>query len=219
MREIRTIQSIKGVLLLALILRLIAAVFSKGYAFHDDHFIVLRVAESWSEGIPHWIEDSKPPKHSMLYSFLGASILWGAKAVGVSDPMIKATILQIIHGIYSLLIVWLGYLTTLRISTRKNALLVAQILAVLWFMPYLGVKFMAEMVSVPPLMFAFYLYLKEKDNRAIKWLLIGAMIGIAFSIRIHTIFLSAGLVIILIAQKRIPAKRILSSFMICTNEF
>ena len=34
-------QPLKLILLIGLLLRLVAAIFSKGYGMHDDHFLVL----------------------------------------------------------------------------------------------------------------------------------------------------------------------------------
>ncbi len=202
MRINRLFHSIQGILIIALILRILAAVFARGYAFHDDHFDVLRVAEAWTEGIGHWIYDDFPPKHSFFYTLITAFLLAIVKFTGISDPMVKVAFLQLFHGLYSLLIVWLGYLITLRLSSRENALRVALILAVLWFMPYLGVKFMAELVSVPPLMFAFLLLIRDDDQSRKKWLLIGLMIALAFTVRIHTIFLAGGIGLILIYSRK-----------------
>ncbi|MCB0484019.1 MAG: hypothetical protein KDC37_05600, partial [Flavobacteriales bacterium] len=41
------------VLLLALVPRLVAAIFSKGYGMHDDHFLVIEAAQSWLDGFDY----------------------------------------------------------------------------------------------------------------------------------------------------------------------
>ncbi len=213
----RLFTSIQGILIIALVLRLVAALFSIGYAFHDDHFDVLRVAEAWTEEVGHYINRSEPPKHSMLYAGITAVFLKMIKVAGVSDPILKALFLQLIHGLYSLLIVYLGYLITDRISNRKNALRVALILSVLWFMPYLGVKFMAEIVCLPPLMYAFYLFLKEENQGIGKWLIIGLMIGLSFSVRMHIVLIAGGLGLVLLYQRKFKAIiLIVLSFIVTT---
>jgi hypothetical protein len=202
MRSISFLNNIRVILLIALAIRIIAAFFSKGYAFHDDHFCVLRVAESWTEGIGHWIESDVPPKHSMLYAMVNTAFLFLAKLIGITDPISKATFLQVLHAIYSVLIVYLGFKITERLSDRKNAILVAWILTILWFMPYLSVKFLPEMVCLPPLMYAFLLYLKMEDHKAWKWLAIGLLLGLAFSIRIHIVLLAGGMGLVLLYKKQ-----------------
>lgn len=218
MQAKKFINSIQGILIIALILRVLAAIFARGYAFHDDHFCVLRVAESWSAGIGHWIEDPTPPKHSMFYAWMSTGIIYLAKLMGISDPIMKATILQLVHGLYSLLTVWLGYRLAYILNGKKNAILVAQILALLWFMPYLGVKFMAELVAVPPLLFAFVVYAGKEKIPSWKWLLIGVMIGLAFSIRIHTLLLAGGIGLVLLYHRQFkPVLLIITGFLVLTT--
>ena len=38
------------IIILALVFRLIAAIFSQGYGMHDDHFIAIEEPWSWTEG-------------------------------------------------------------------------------------------------------------------------------------------------------------------------
>ena len=136
--------SLQTILLVALVFRLLAALFSKGYAFHDDHFCVIRVAQNWAYGIPHWIESPVPPKHSMLYAGINAAFIWLAESVGVQDPIVKTTFLRLVHAFFSLLIVYYSYRITELIASAKDAALVGWILSLLWFMPYLSVKFMGR---------------------------------------------------------------------------
>ncbi|MEM7107630.1 MAG: glycosyltransferase family 39 protein [Bacteroidota bacterium] len=192
------------ILLVALFLRLLASFFSKGYAFHDDHFDVIRVAQNWAFGLPHWIESNVPPKHSMLYPALNASILWVLDEIGVRDPIAKTTVLRVLHAFYSLLIVLLSFRITELISNRRDAVLVAWIVAVLWFMPYLSVKFLAELVCVPPVLYGFYLIIKDdrKKQKSLGYLAAGTLFAVAFSIRMHIILFAGGLGLVLLLERK-----------------
>lgn len=196
---------LQAILLAALVLRLLAAFFSKGYAFHDDHFCVTRVAQSWAEGIPQWLQGEHPPKHSMVYAGVNAFFMWVMNGLGLIDPEAKATILRIIHALYSMLTVYFGFKITELISNRRNAILAGWILALLWFMPYLSVKYLAELVCVPPVLTGFYAILKaEKDDvkKWTPWLLAGIWFGIAFTIRLHTVLFAGGLGLVLLFRKQ-----------------
>lgn len=193
------------ILVAAFILRLLAAFFSKGYAFHDDHFCVIRVANSWANGIPHWLQAVHPPKHSMIYAGINAAFMWLMERTGVADPEVKTTILRVFHAGYSLLIVYFGYKITLLLSNKRNAILAGWILALLWFMPYLSVKFLAELVCVPPVLAAFYYILKAEKfnmNSWWPWVLAGTLFGFAFTIRLHTILFAGGIGMVLLIQKK-----------------
>ena len=43
------------VMAVAAVLRLAAALLSRGYAFHDDHFEVVEVAQHWVDGLRDWL--------------------------------------------------------------------------------------------------------------------------------------------------------------------
>ncbi|MCC7051238.1 MAG: hypothetical protein IT239_05605, partial [Bacteroidia bacterium] len=61
------------VLLVAFIPRFIAAIFSKGYGMHDDHFLVIEAAQSWVNGYDYnawlpWTQGNQGPSgHSLFY--------------------------------------------------------------------------------------------------------------------------------------------------------
>ncbi|UII20773.1 glycosyltransferase family 39 protein [Fulvivirga ligni] len=195
---------LRTILLAALFLRLLAAFFSEGYAFHDDHFCVTRVAQSWAQGIPHWVNMDHPPMHSMPYAGINAIIIWIVEHLGITDSIAKTTILRIFHAFYSLLTVYFAYKITNLISNKKNAAKVGWILTILWFMPYLSVKFLAELVCVPPLLAGFYLILREKaeSKKLLPYLCAGALFGLAFTFRMHSVLFAGGLGIILLFRKK-----------------
>ena len=195
---------LRTILIAAIVLRLIAAFFSEGYAFHDDHFDVTRVAHSWSQGIPHWLGTTVPPKHSMLYAGINAAFFWVIQSVGITDPYTKTLLIRIIHAFYSCFIVFFGFKITLILADLKRAQLVAWILALLWFMPFMSVRFLVEMVCIPPVLAGFY-FLAKNDKQTLKkiglWLLSGVFFGLAFSLRYHTILFAGGLGLVLLYRK------------------
>ncbi|UII31728.1 glycosyltransferase family 39 protein [Fulvivirga ulvae] len=196
---------LKAILLAALVLRLLAAFFSKGYAFHDDHFCVIRVANSWAEGIPQWLQGEHPPKHSMVYAGANAILMWLMSTLGITDPEVKATVLRLVHALYSMFTVYFGFKITALISNKRNAILAGWILAVLWFMPYLSVKYLAELVCAPPVLAGFYIILKAERARVRKWapwILAGALFGLSFTIRLHIILFAGGLGLVLLFRKQ-----------------
>lgn len=204
MQKIKTYYEAKPlqvILLVAFFLRLLAAFFSKGYAFHDDHFDVIRVAQNWVYGLPHWIESDVPPKHSMVYAALNAVLLWVAENLGISDTVSKTTFLRLFHAVYSLWVVYYAYKITALLAAKDVAQKVAWIIAVLWFMPFLSVKFLAEMTCVPPVLAGFYSIIKDPARR-LNYFFSGALFAIAFSVRMHTILFAGGLGLVLLFEKK-----------------
>lgn len=205
-RKVWSDEPLKVILIIALIVRVLAAFFSKGYAFHDDHFDVIRVAQDWVDGIPHWIADAIPPNHSMFYAGINAVFIYLAESIGINDPQLKMVFIRLIHALYSVLIVYYGYKITLRLSGKKDdAIIVGLMLSLLWFMPYLGVKNLVEMVCIPPLMAAFYRVIKS-DVKHQDWLIAGLLIGLSFTFRYHVIIFAGGLGLFMLFRKQfVPA--------------
>ncbi len=79
--------------LIALVPRLLAAVFSAGYFAHDDHFLVIEPARSWVDAADYntWLPwnqgpDATPSGHSFVYVGLHYLLFRGLSALGAERP-------------------------------------------------------------------------------------------------------------------------------------
>jgi len=192
------------VLIIAVILRILAGFFSKGFVFSDDHFCVIEQAQDWIYGFSHDLNKHDPPMHSVFYSGLHYYLFLFLEKLGITNPDIKMTINRLIHGLYSVLTVYYAYKITEIISSRKNAYRVGIILATLWFMPFLCTKDLVEAVCIPLCLGAFYHLLKidvQKNHHYKHWIFAGALLGIAFVLRMHTILFAGGAGIILLYKR------------------
>lgn len=193
------------IMLVALVIRMLAAFFSKGYAFSDDHFDVITIAQGWLDGFPLWLNEPMPPRHSMFYVLIHYAIFYFLEAMGNFSPDAKMTVVRALHGLYSLLIVYFGYKLTELLSNKVNARLVGLMLALMWFMPFMSVRNLVEMVCIPPFLAAFYLIQKQTQASNKKWISYfwaGVLFGLAFVFRYHTALLGAGAGLVLLYQKR-----------------
>ena len=188
------------ILIVGLSLRLIAAVFSKGYAMTDDHFKIIAEAsyevhdkEStfWTPGY----REDKASKRSMLYPYANYLFLEAMYAVDIKDPQTIMLINRLIHALFSMLIIVFTYLTTKLFASEKMALMAAWIAAIFWFLPMMSVRNLIEIVCIPFLMAGAYLiikaYLKEGSWKLFFWG--GVLLSFAFTIRYQTAAFSAGL--------------------------
>ncbi|MEI6020377.1 MAG: cytochrome b N-terminal domain-containing protein, partial [Bacteroidota bacterium] len=73
-------------------------------------------------------------------------------------------------------------------------------LALFWFMPFISVRNLAEFVSVPPVLIAIYLFIKENQKNK-DLLLAGIWLGIGISMRFQLVFILIGLAIALVLVK------------------
>lgn len=193
--------NLKKILWIALILRLIAAVFAKGFGMHDDHFLVLEAAQSWVDGTDYncWLPSSGatvPAGHSFLYVGIHYLLLLPMKYL-ITNPQYKMLIIRLLHALYSLIVVYCGYKITESLSNKKNANLVGFILATFWALPWLSVRNLVEITCIPPLIAGTWLYMKNANTENVKrnvyWILFaGFILGLGASVRFQAILYIIG---------------------------
>jgi len=197
------------VLILAITVRLIAVIFSKGYGMHDDHFLVIEVSESWAEGgdVMKWFSKSQEDNESgrnFFYPGLHYFLFKGMNSIGLHDPQVKMFVVRFLHALFSLLAVYYAYKIAEKISGKETARQVGLLMALLWLLPSMSVRNLIEMVVLPLLMVASWFVLSADESRRKWWLLFaaGLLVGIAFPIRYQTLFFSGGISIALFLRKR-----------------
>lgn len=191
---------LRTILIVGLCLRLIAAVFSKGYAMTDDHFKIIAEAayevhdkEStfWTPGY----REEKASKRSMLYPYANYLFLEALYTVNIKDPQTIMFFNRLVHAMFSMLIIVLSYYTTRLFASEKMALMAAWIAAIFWFLPMMSVRNLIEIVCIPFLMGGAYLIMKAyKEKLSWKYFFwAGVLLSFAFTIRYQTAAFSAGL--------------------------
>src|SRR5271156_6829906 len=99
---------------LAFLVRIPAIIFSKGFGWHDDHFLVIEAAQAWADGTDYnnWLPGfggAQPDGHSFFYSGIHFIIFKAMNMIHLHDPQTKMYIIRLIHALLSLLIVYYGY--------------------------------------------------------------------------------------------------------------
>ena len=212
------------ILTLAGFFRLLAVLFSKGYGMHDDHFLVIEVAQGWVNGydynqwIPH-LNDKPivPSGHSLLYPGFHYFLFSFLEFLGMTGPQSKMFVVRLLHAVLSMSIVYLGFRMAEKISGIKAAKTTGLILALLFFMPMFSVRNLVEFVCIPPMMYATWLVMKDEDRERNSALFAsGIMLALALSIRFQTIFFIAGFYLVLLLQKKWRAIFLgASGFILC----
>lgn len=192
---------------IGILLRMVATIFSKGFGMHDDHFLVIEQAQSWADGTDYlkWLPwtpgNTGPQGHSFFYVGFNYVILKTLTVFGLDNPQWKMYIIRFLHALLSLLVISFGYRIASLIAERKTAYKVALLLSVFWFMPFLSVHNLVEMVCIPFLMYGTLIVLRQelirKQNdpgyHQTSFLVAGFFLGLAFSVRYQTIFYTGGL--------------------------
>ncbi len=194
-------QPLLWLTLIALIPRLLAAFFSGGYFAQDDHFLVIEAAQSWVDGFDYnnwlpWNQGANPipTGHMMLYPGFHYLLFKLCSWLGLNDPSWKMVVVRLLHAAWSLIVVRVGYRIALKISSPAVAWRCGLFLALFFFMPFVSVRNLVEVVSIPPLMLsAWRLIRKETTELTVKDLLVAGMFtGLAVDLRFQTIFFACG---------------------------
>lgn len=200
---------LRTILFLATALRVIAAIFSRGFGFSDDHFMVIEVAQQWIEGQDHnrwlpWAGNTDTNGPSLLYPGIHYFLFLALKNIGITNPETKMLIVRLLHAFYSLTIVYYGYKITEKISGVAIAKRAGLILATLWLLPMMSVRNAVEVVCIPPLLIATWQLLnaEKKEQQIWVYLWAGFIAGIAFSIRFQTLFFIGGMGLALWMQRK-----------------
>lgn len=168
---------------------------------HDDHFGPIEQPYQIISDYSVWADRGSPHGHSIVYPAAHYYLFLGLNSVGISDPQDKMYVVRFLHALYSLLTVFFGYKIARILADEKVAWKVGLMLALLWLMPFFGVRNLVEMVCVPPIMAAFYFSIRDKA-RKYDFVLVGALFAAAFIFRPQTLILPFGMGLVLLLQKK-----------------
>jgi hypothetical protein len=184
-----TDRPLLAILLIALIPRIVAVIFSKGYGMHDDHFGPIEQPFQIMHDTSYWTSRSEPHGHSIVYPSIHYALFNGFEAVGIEDPQMKMLLIRLLHALYSLLTVLFGYKIAEVLSDRTTAKKAGLLLALFWALPFLSVRNLIEVVCIPPLMAGFYFALTSAEKRR-NAVIAGICLGLAFAFRYQTVVMT-----------------------------
>ena len=200
-------QSWKTILFAALIVRLIAVVFSQGYGMHDDHFLIVEASSSWVDGYDynHWLPWTEtnaghPEGHSFTYVGLNFFYFYFMKLIGFSDPKVLMFFNRLLHALASMLVVYFGMKITEKLADNKSAIRVGWLLALLWIMPFVSVRNLVEVAAAPLLVYGCWLLVKNESWR--NFFIAGMVIGLSVSFRYQIGVFSIALGGLLLFQRK-----------------
>lgn len=192
------------IILVALFLRTLSVIFSKGYAMMDDHYIAIEQPQQWVDNFydGSWLPKygtEKPSGHSLFFVGFNYFLLYILKVLNINDPQTKMLLIRLIYAIWSLGIVFWGYKITYELSNRTTALVVGWMLAIYWFLPFLSVRQMVEIHCIPFFLWSIYILLTRQNLKNI--FIAGFIGGLSISVRFQTALIIAGIALYLLSQK------------------
>jgi hypothetical protein len=206
----RFIQEIsyRQIIIIALIVRVLSVIFSKGYGFNDDHFEVMEVAQNWLDGVP-FVPAGEVYIFSLLYPGLHYILFGFCEWLGIFDPEIKMWLARIVHAGFSMLTVIYGYKLSQRLSQRStDATIIGLLLATFWVFPFMAVRNLREFFCVPALIIGCY-YAVSKDLKIKDILLAAGWFAVAFIVRYQVVFVPMGIGLVWLLSKKNWTKALL----------
>jgi hypothetical protein len=197
------------IVLAGALIRLLSVIFSKGFGFFDDHFLIIEAAQSWADGKDYnnWLPRSGatgPGGHNLFYTGIHFVFFRICHFLHFDDPQGKMYVVRFFHGAFSLLIITLSYRITFEYAGKRTARMVGLLLSLYWFMPMLSVRNLVEMVCIPFLLWTTWMILRaEKETRKAFYLYAGLSAGIAFAIRFQSLFFIGGFGLVLLFRKNL----------------
>lgn len=203
-------QPLPLIMTLAVVFRMLAAIFARGWGMLDDHFLVIEAPQSWVFGYDYnnWLPSSKgntgPSGHNFFYPGLHYLLFLLMKWTSLDDPQYKMLIVRILHAGWSLVTVWAGYRITETLSERRAARLAGILLALYFFMPWISVRNLAEVACIPFIMLAFWRLVKPgKESPGFgAALAAGAFLGLAMDFRYQVALFPAGVAIVFLLRRQ-----------------
>ena len=192
------------ILFVAFLLRMLSVIFAKGYGMHDDHFTIIETSRSWAEGwdFQGWLQTT-PQGHSFTYPLLMFCLFKILMFFGIESLDIQMYFVRFLHAVLSLLTIYFSHKIVFRTTNEKqSANLSAWILAVLWCMPWLSVRNLVEIVCMPFLVWATWLYIRNQNPRIKDVILSGVVMGIGLAFRYQLLFFIGGFGLAMLIYKQ-----------------
>lgn len=200
------------ILIAALFLRLVAVVFSMGYAVHADHFMVIETAQAWLDGTSYsnWLPGLKvnpeaaPVGSSVAFVGLHYWLFSLFEFVGITNASSKMLLLRFLYALFSLLVVNYSYRITHLVANKDLARYVGLLMATFWILPFVSVHNFAEFFAVPFLLLAtWFLVRPQFRDKPFKWAFFaGIVLGLALSIWFFVFIFITGYFAALLIKRR-----------------
>jgi phosphatidylinositol glycan class B len=182
-----------------LFVTLLTSWFSVGYYHPDEHFQVLefagyRLGLSPAADLPWEFREQIRPA---LQPTIACGVIAAARTAGIEDPFIHAFLLRLLTGLFAWYVVCRASLLLAGdFSTEKSRTLFVATNLLLWFVPYLSVRFSSETLAGVTFLFALCLILENPENRDRKFnpalAAAGLLLGFSFFLRFQMAFALLG---------------------------
>lgn len=191
-----------SIILITTSINLFAIIFSKGYGMHDDHFGPIEQPWEVLNNPELWKNRGQPHAHSLFYPLLHFCLFKILYYLSFTDPQEIMYVVRLLHFIYHLIGILFLYKILTEIFDPKISLITILAYIQLWFIPFMNVRNLIEMVCIPPMVIGFWLLIKY-PHRVIAFLGAGAFFALAFTIRYQTLIITGTVLIYILTKDKL----------------
>ncbi len=179
----------KTVLFFSFIIYTITAYNSNGFYHADEHYQIIEFSgiktgtHSMNDLTWEFKEAIRPTLQPTLCYLLFSTL----NKVGTTDPYTKTFILRLISGLISLIIIRFFVEQTKNKIEEKYVKIYYLLSYLLWFIPFLSVRFSSETWSGLMLILSLAFYFKQQKEST-KPIFIGIALGLSFLFRFQSVF-------------------------------
>ncbi len=198
-RKIVSTYPLATVLTVAIVLRALAVIFSKGYMASDDHFETVSIAYNWlrnggplnSDGFLTWASHAPEEIGRFpLYNLFVYGVVKVCNMVGMESLDTIMYPMRAVNAALSLISVWAVFkITHIVTASQKWSFVAGMVMAAHFGMSYLSVRNLIEVAGGHfwiLAILAYYLFVRDKNQ---KWLIIaGLLTGLAWMLRFQIAF-------------------------------
>ncbi len=182
----------KNILLTLIILTvyITTAYYSSGYHFADEHYQIIEFANYKLGNIQSnqlaWEFNAK--LRSSIQPWLTVILFKTMDCVGVYNHYTQMFILRLLSAFLSLFSIYLLYksLVKRKIIDLNYRFLFLLLIFLLWFLPYISVRYSSETFSTSFFIIAISIYLIKEKLSILNYIIIGLFLGLAFLFRFQT---------------------------------
>jgi len=203
------------IFLSGLLVFMVAAFFSMGYHQPDEHFQILEFCNYKLGRSPaaDLALEFKTQSRPTLQPYIAYIVIKGLSSIGIENPFTWAFVLRLLTAISAWFVICkLSLLFVRDFATEQGKKIFIQMSLLLWFVPYLCVRFSSENISAITLLYAIYFllsYLKQNaQNKIAALVLTGLLLGFSFFFRFQIASAIIGLIAWMIFVKKMNWKEI-----------
>jgi hypothetical protein len=174
---------LRSLLLIGFVVRVIAAVFSKGFLTLDDHFNLVVDADMLARGMTLPLDY----KDSALYPWSISLVMSALRFFGNTSPDGEMLVVRLLQAVFSTFGIYFVYKILETISDEESANLGGLLYALYFLLPITSVHQFEESICQIPLLASMWFAIKEpqQQKESAHWnnFLAGIFLGIALIIR------------------------------------